>query len=185
VKGQLVDAAEEVFRRKGFSATSIQDLTDAAAVPKGSFYNHFGSKADLAAGIVASYVRATDTSALATTDGPVIERLRAHFAEQIERTSATGVEFGCLLGTFAGEVPVAGETLREAVDQAMAAWTGAVAATIREGQDRGEITKAHSADTLAALLIDTFEGAAMRAKVTRTADGVIEKLDITLAALAA
>jgi TetR/AcrR family transcriptional regulator, transcriptional repressor for nem operon len=38
--------------RRGFNATSVQDITDAAGAPKGSFYNHFESKDALAAEVV-------------------------------------------------------------------------------------------------------------------------------------
>jgi AcrR family transcriptional regulator len=48
VRQQLVDAALGVFQSHGFNGSSVQDLTDAAGVPKGSFYNHFKSKEDLA-----------------------------------------------------------------------------------------------------------------------------------------
>ena len=69
VREQLIEHAEDVFRQQGFSAASVQDLTVAARVPKGSFYNHFASKQDLAREILIRYVRATDTSMLACPGG--------------------------------------------------------------------------------------------------------------------
>jgi AcrR family transcriptional regulator len=38
VKEQIIAAAVENLHRKGFNATSVEDITDAANVPKGSFY---------------------------------------------------------------------------------------------------------------------------------------------------
>jgi AcrR family transcriptional regulator len=40
----LIRAAVELFGEKGFYATSVQELVDAAGVTKGAFYHHFGSK---------------------------------------------------------------------------------------------------------------------------------------------
>jgi len=40
----LLVAAREVFASQGVGATTIQDITDAADVAKGSFYNNFDSK---------------------------------------------------------------------------------------------------------------------------------------------
>jgi AcrR family transcriptional regulator len=43
-RAALLAAAREVFAAQGVGATTIQDITDAADVAKGSFYNHFDSK---------------------------------------------------------------------------------------------------------------------------------------------
>jgi TetR/AcrR family transcriptional regulator, transcriptional repressor for nem operon len=40
---------------RGFNAVGVQDITDAAGVPKGSFYNHFESKEALGAEVVERY----------------------------------------------------------------------------------------------------------------------------------
>jgi TetR/AcrR family transcriptional repressor of nem operon len=46
---QLLSAGLATFHERGFNATSVQDITDAAGAPKGSFYNHLESKEALAA----------------------------------------------------------------------------------------------------------------------------------------
>ncbi|MCK2215791.1 TetR/AcrR family transcriptional regulator [Actinomadura sp. ATCC 31491] len=186
VKSRLVDSAEDVFRRQGFGGASVQDITTAAGVPKGSFYNHFPSKQALAVEIVRRYARGTDFSALAAGDGSsCAERLRRHFLAQAERTRATGVEFGCLLATFAGECASAGEPVRAAVREILDSWTAAVAATVAEGQESGELTASRPAGELAAFLIDSFEGATLRAKATGDQSAVPVQLDLALAALRA
>ena len=55
LREQLLSAGVETLHRKGFNATSVQDITDAAGAPKGSFYNHFASKEALAAEAVRRY----------------------------------------------------------------------------------------------------------------------------------
>ncbi|MDX6229733.1 MAG: TetR/AcrR family transcriptional regulator, transcriptional repressor for nem operon [Frankiales bacterium] len=184
VRDKLVETAEEVFRRRGFNGASVQDITSAAGVPKGSFYSHFDSKQAMAAEIMARYARATDVSDL-VGDGPALPRLRAHFTAQAARTQATGSEFGCLLGTFAADVPTTGDQVRAAVRDGLDRWTDAVAATISSGQDSGEITSLQPAGQLAAFLIDAFEGGALRAKVSGDLAAVAGHLDIAMAALTA
>jgi TetR/AcrR family transcriptional repressor of nem operon len=182
VRSRIVEHAEDVFRRRGFSA-SIQDLTEAAGVPKGSFYNHFGTKAELAVEIVGRYVRATDTTMLGQRGVPVIDRLRNHFAGQAWRAVTTGLEFGCLLATLAAESPSAGDDVRAAVRESLASWTGVIAATIAEGQGSGEVSTRRPAADLAAFLVDSFEGGALRAKVTGDASALARHLEIALDAL--
>ncbi|UCE87550.1 MAG: helix-turn-helix transcriptional regulator [Deltaproteobacteria bacterium] len=43
-RAALLSAAREVFASQGVDASTIQDITEAADVAKGSFYNHFDSK---------------------------------------------------------------------------------------------------------------------------------------------
>ncbi|GAB1340647.1 TetR/AcrR family transcriptional regulator [Streptomyces sp. E-15] len=181
VKGKLIAQAETVFRRQGFNGASVQDITGAAGVPKGSFYNHFKSKQELAAEIVRRYSGATDFSMLGQEDGrPVRERLRAHFASQAQRTSSTGVEFGCLLVTMASETPTAGEEVGSAVRGGFSAWADMLAEVIRQGQQTGEIRSREPASDLAAFLIDAFEGGALRGKATDDATASMRSLDLAL-----
>src|SRR5579883_2834470 len=182
VKEKLVKYAEEVFRQRGFDGTSVQDITDAAGVPKGSFYNHFDSKQSLAAEIVRRYYQATDLSDLVASGAP-LDRLRAHFLKQIKRTEQTGFAYGCLLGTFAAEVTTAGEKVKAAVHDGLASWTAAVAAVIAEAQALGQVSSRYSSQELAAYMIDAFEGTALRLKVTGDPALLAHFLDITLSVL--
>ncbi|GIO24161.1 TetR/AcrR family transcriptional regulator [Oceanobacillus sp. J11TS1] len=45
-KKQIVEAAQTLFIKKGFPATSIQDILEAANISKGTFYNYFSSKTE-------------------------------------------------------------------------------------------------------------------------------------------
>ena len=57
VREQIVEAGLKTFLEKGFNACGVRDITDAAAAPTGSFYNHFASKEALGAEIVERYAR--------------------------------------------------------------------------------------------------------------------------------
>lgn len=46
-KRDVIDAATDVFFRKGYSAASVQDVADAVGVLKGSLYYYIASKEDL------------------------------------------------------------------------------------------------------------------------------------------
>jgi len=43
----ILDAAEKLFRQKGFDGASVEDITSAANVAKGTFYQHFETKTDI------------------------------------------------------------------------------------------------------------------------------------------
>lgn len=55
-RGELVAAAEQLVAKRGLDAISIDEITEAADVAKGTFYTHFADKGDLAAAI-ANHIR--------------------------------------------------------------------------------------------------------------------------------
>lgn len=44
VRQHILDTAKPIMLRKGFSAVGLNEILQAAGVPKGSFYHYFGSK---------------------------------------------------------------------------------------------------------------------------------------------
>src|ERR1700685_3079598 len=105
VREQIVDAGLKVLIDKGFNGAGVQDITDAASVPKGSFYNHFESKEALGAEVVDRYGRYTPRgAALADTCFPPLRRLRAHFERLNESFASEGFGRGCLLENFSAEL---------------------------------------------------------------------------------
>jgi TetR/AcrR family transcriptional regulator, cholesterol catabolism regulator len=83
---EIIDAAAEIFHRKGYSETSVQDIAEAVGILKGSLYYYIDSKEDLlfqmllevhedAKGIV------EETAALEAT---ALERLRAYVQRHVE-----------------------------------------------------------------------------------------------------
>ena len=52
---QIVQAGLKCLLERGYNGVGVQDITTAAGVPKGSFYNHFDSKEALGAEIVERY----------------------------------------------------------------------------------------------------------------------------------
>jgi AcrR family transcriptional regulator len=44
---EIIEAAAEIFHRKGYSETSVQDIAEAVGILKGSLYYYIDSKEDL------------------------------------------------------------------------------------------------------------------------------------------
>ncbi|MBM7703743.1 TetR family transcriptional regulator [Metabacillus iocasae] len=56
MKNKLTEKSIELFERRGFSETSIQDIVDALGVTKGTFYYYFSSKEELLMNIHLRYI---------------------------------------------------------------------------------------------------------------------------------
>ena len=46
-KEKIINAAWELFRKKGYEETTLQDIIDKSGTSRGAFYHHFRAKEDL------------------------------------------------------------------------------------------------------------------------------------------
>jgi TetR/AcrR family transcriptional repressor of nem operon len=172
VRDQLIESAVEVFHARGFNGCSVQDIVEAAGVPKGSFYNHFDSKEALGVevvrvytAIVGAYVVEAGAADILSGDRPPLARIRAYFEAVIDQNVSCGVRKGCLLGNFATELAPHSTEIAKAVTNALDNWSAAVAQALAQAQETGDIAKDADVDALARYLVDGYEGAAARAKL--------------------
>jgi TetR/AcrR family transcriptional regulator, transcriptional repressor for nem operon len=168
LKEQLVEGASQVLLERGYHAASVGDIVAAAGIPKGSVYNHFDSKEDLAMEVVRRYVDSYPWAGLLEPVGSPMVRLRTFFEQGIERTVARGVESGCLLGNFSTELVGHSDPISDLVAASLAQWGESVAAVLAEAQEQGELDQGLDATVLGPYLVDAFEGSVARAKVSAT-----------------
>jgi TetR/AcrR family transcriptional regulator, transcriptional repressor for nem operon len=167
-RDRILTAGRDVIHRHGFSASGVAEITAAAGVPKGSFYNHFESKEAFACAALEDYWEQGGTARqMLSGDKPAADRVRAHFKAVDRLVSTDSYAAGCMLGNFAIEAGPLSETLRKHVAGLYARWTSQLAACLDEGQKAGSISAALPAETLARFLIGAWHGAVQRAKVDR------------------
>src|ERR1700743_395216 len=104
LREKLASSAVDTLHTLGFKGCSIQDITEAAGVPKGSFFNHFEHKEDLAIDALRRYIEGSRSEMLFDTSIPPLERLKGHFSFLSGRLLGCGFERGCMLGLFAAEM---------------------------------------------------------------------------------
>src|SRR5580698_323858 len=85
LREKLASSAVETLHANGFNGCSIQDITDAAGVPKGSFFNHFENKEDLAIDALRRYLEGSRSEMLFDESVAPLERLKNHFTFLSER----------------------------------------------------------------------------------------------------
>ena len=113
LREKLASSAVDTLHTFGFKGCSIQDITDAAGVPKGSFFNHFENKEELAIDSLRRYLEGVRTDILFDESVPPLTRLKNHFSYLSERLVTLGHERGCMLGLFAAEVSADHPKMRE------------------------------------------------------------------------
>jgi TetR/AcrR family transcriptional repressor of nem operon len=106
-KARLLDAALNVVRSKGYAATRIEDICEAAGLTKGSFFHHFKSKEALALEAAAHWGKATGGMfATAPYHAPAdpLDRLLAYVDFRKALIRGALPEFTCFAGTTVQEV---------------------------------------------------------------------------------
>jgi TetR/AcrR family transcriptional repressor of nem operon len=170
VKEQILTASVQLLHSKGFNATSVQDITDAAGVPKGSFYNHFTSKEALGLEVLQRYIDGVGELAAVLRDRALAprQRLQQYFERMIAGNAANDYQFGCMLGNFSTELSNQIPAMRTAMRAAFGGSTALLTTVIAEGQQDGSIGAGLAAADLAGFVDDAWQGAVLRAKAEQS-----------------
>src|SRR5580692_9273401 len=106
-KDKLVSDGLRLVHQRGFGASSVRDIVQAAGVPQGSFTNHFASKEAFGLEILDLYFsnsRSVIDATLRNDSLPPLQRLRAYLDVNKDHIGRDGVAKGCLLGNFSAEI---------------------------------------------------------------------------------
>jgi len=103
---RLLTAATDMIRRRGFTATSVDDLCAAAGVTKGAFFHHFASKEALGVAVVEHWTETTGAMFAMHGYNTMVDPLDRVFAYLALRRSLTAMpipDFSCVAGTTVQE----------------------------------------------------------------------------------
>jgi TetR/AcrR family transcriptional repressor of nem operon len=166
-KAKLLDAALQVIRAKGYSATTIDDICYAAGLTKGSFFHHFRSKQDLALEATTHFSQMAGglfaAAPYQSLPDPV-DRLLGYidFRKAILRGDLP--QFTCLLGTMVQEAYATHPPIREACDAGISGHAASLEADITDAMRKYKISADWSAASLALYTQAVIQGAFILAK---------------------
>ena len=181
VKEKIVAAGLQTFYENGFHASGVQDITNNAGVPKGSFYNHFDSKEALGAEVVDRYgYGGTGKQELADQSVPALERIRRYFTTRSQACIARNFVHGCLIGNMSAELGDSSPLISERLSAVYASWTDDLAGAIHDAQVDGSVMSTIAPRELATFLLDAWEGALLRSRVEKNQRSLERFLDIGL-----
>jgi TetR/AcrR family transcriptional regulator, transcriptional repressor for nem operon len=172
-KVALVDAGTRLILEQGYHHTGIQDVLQAAGVPKGSFYYYFPSKEAFALEVIAQFAAAYLARLeqhLGDTTASPLTRLRRHQEELLARFERRGCRGGCLIGNLSQELADQSPRLRAQLDAVLSSWRERYAQLFREAQAVGELRADFDPQGLADFYLNSFEGALLRAKVSKSSE---------------
>lgn len=168
---RLIDIGTELFTRQGFSSTGLDEIVQAAAVPKGSFYYYFGSKEAFAHAVIANYAQYFARKLDRTLGDPglsPLQRLKAFTRDATQGMQRFDFHRGCLVGNLGQELGGLEDDFRRRLLAVLDDWRDRFRHCIAEAQASGEITTPLAPDLLAQFFWSAWEGAVLCAKLERS-----------------
>ena len=158
--------ALDLFRKGGFAATSLDDLSAATGMNRPSLYGAFGDKREL---YIKSYQRYRDDARAAMIDIfreelPIRKRLERIYAVALGIYLAGESPRGCFTVMTAASEAVADPQIRGMVLEGFSELDKAFANCFRLGRDKGELPASTDPDVLAQLASATIHTIAIRAR---------------------
>jgi TetR/AcrR family transcriptional repressor of nem operon len=167
-KEKLVQAARNLMLAQGYPITSVDDITKAAGVSKGSFYHYFDSKEELA--LTAMHEFLADGAAL-MMDGPFRDiadpRKRAiAFLKHIESVAMRLWDHGCLLVLFSVELAGTSPRVREETSALLLDLIDRIGAILRPLTKDGGGNVPMTAGAMANMYMAIIDGSLVCARAT-------------------
>lgn len=163
----------------GYHGLGIQAVLDAARAPKGSFYHHFADKQDFALQVIDAYMRGVHDgldACLGDVTRAPLARVRGFF-EMTQLAYEQEGYLGCLLGGLGQELSGANEVFRRRIEQCLSEIAGRLADTLSMARDAGDLPAEADPQRMAMLLVDCWEGAALRSRLRGDPSSLTAMLD--------
>jgi TetR/AcrR family transcriptional repressor of nem operon len=165
--------------KHGYHDLGIQAVLAATGIPKGSFYHHFRDKEDFGLQVIGQYMgqvhEGLDTC-LGDQSRPPVERIRGFFELTQESYRQEGY-MGCLLGGLGQELSGVSEVFRRRIEECLSAIQARIASCLDEARRREDIPAESDPERMASLLVDCWEGAALRSRLRGDAAPLTAMLD--------
>lgn len=178
-KQRLLAAGLAMLLEHGYNDLGIQALLVATTTPKGSFYHHFRDKEDFALQVIDRYMQGVHAGLDACLGDEArlpLERVRRFF-EMTQRHYRKEGYMGCLLGGLGQELSGVNAGFRRKIEACFAEIAARLAVCLEEARKRGDIPADSKPRRMASLLVDCWEGAALRSRLRGNAAPLTAMLD--------
>jgi TetR/AcrR family transcriptional regulator, transcriptional repressor for nem operon len=177
---KLLDAAFDVIRTRGYTATRVEDICQAAGVTKGSFFYHFKSKEDLALEAAAHWSAVTSElfrEAPYHAPADPLDRLLAYLDFRKALLRGELRYFTCLVGTMVQEVYETWPAIRDACAASICGHAASLEPDIAAAMEKYGVRGDWTARSLALHTQAVLQGSFILAKAQGGAAVAAESVD--------
>lgn len=171
----------EIFHSKGYQATSVNDILEAAHIGKGQFYHYFSSKHNLGLTVVEDLLddwsQHLIIDTLQSTNQPVA-RLNEMLDHTLKYHSAIAKKRGCPIGNLAIEMSEQDEAFRLKIQDFFNQWIAAVKAALDEMVNQNRLDSSTDTYKSAQAIVSMMEGGILLMKNQQNIDLLRNVFDI-------
>lgn len=148
---QVLRAAMHAFMAKGYSNTSMQDLTKATGLHPGSLYCAFNNKRGLLLAALGQYQqdRSQEFQQFFVLDRKLLVSLKAYLDHIVLKCLSCEVDSGCLLTKALNELAQQDDEVQHIISASLAKWHQALSQIFAQAQQNGELNSKRDSEHLA------------------------------------
>ena len=166
-KEKLLEAAQQLMLAKGFAATTVDEICEAAGFTKGSFFHYFTSKEQLGKAVLDRFflamVQKVQKGSFHGKSDP-LQHIYDYVDCFSDLTKDPLLANGCLLGNFAQELSDTHPEIRSLCAQRFSQWAEALKRDLDEAKTRYAPKAPFDTRSLAEHFIAVLEGSLILAK---------------------
>lgn len=167
-KERVLAGAEEIFHRRGFSGTSINDLIRETGVKKGNLYHYFSSKEEMGIEVLnktrENFFQFLEQSLRG--DSPSAQ-LANHFRAIDRYHESRNLAGGCIFGNTALEMSDRSERYRSIIQEVFEEWRRRLREVLERAVRAGEVRMGIDPEAMGRHIVATVEGAIMLARASK------------------
>jgi TetR/AcrR family transcriptional repressor of nem operon len=168
---KLLDAARDVIRAKGYTATTVDNICAAAGVTKGGFFHHFDSKEELGVAAVEAFgamAAALFASAPYRAEADPRDRVLGYVDFRIAILQGEIAQYTCLIGTTVQEVYATHPDLRAACERMLTEHVAELTRDLEAAKRRYAPTAAWSPESVGYFMQCVLQGGFIFAKAKQS-----------------
>jgi len=169
-KKYIIEQTAAIFNKKGYAGTSMNDLTAATGLTKGSIYGNFANKDEVALAAF-DYNHQNMVTRIRTAmakEKSVKAKLMVYMNMYTDYLQDSKLSGGCPVLNTAVDADDTHPALRERAIYAVNSWKKAISRLVIEGQENGELHHTLMPEQVALTIIAIIEGAVMIARLTNS-----------------
>ncbi|HXN56669.1 MAG TPA: helix-turn-helix domain-containing protein [Myxococcales bacterium] len=170
---QILEAAERLFRERGFDGVGVADLMKAAGFTHGGFYNHFSSKDQLAAEASAAAFARTDAALAESLGRARPDGWKPYIRQYLSAGHRDDPAQGCTLAALAPDAARKGPQVQARFAEAIETVVGILTAYLARKRERG--ARAAAIRARAVQMLSEMVGAVVLSRAVAAADPALSE----------
>ncbi len=168
-RNEIIKASINLMYLNGYNGTSVKDITDAAGIPKGSFYNYFKDKEDYAVKAMmyySEYMTSTTKKALTDTSLKPLDRILFYFKLRIKNLIERELKYGCFIGNLSQEMGDISVNISDAANEIIVERILSIHKNLLEAREDDSLKTDIDLKILANFIQNSWQGTLIRMKVS-------------------